>query len=225
MKKIIKFLIFSVISIYFFGCKNNQKANQNFDNQIKKDSVEIIQSEKINSDSSEQQTSTSSQQVEEILSIKDTIDCVFKEEKLLSHRENTDLFVFDNFSVNLKVTDEKDFNIIVNDIEYQTHIILDMGEIMVSSYKCVGDMIVFVHLEDYYVTTFFAYYFSDKNLFYLGDFTIHEAKDVEEKGNQKMTFNIERKEKTIEINSFLGGKFYEKIVFTEYQKIAKNKSL
>ena len=224
MKKIIKFLIFSVISIYFFSCKNNQKANQNFDNQIKKDSVEIIQSEKINNDSSEQQTSTSSQQVEEILSIKDTIDCVFKEEKLLSHRENTDLFVFDNFSVNLKVTDEKDFNIIVNDIEYQTHIILDMGEIMVSNYKCDNKNIIIIHLEDYYGSIYFTYFYENENLFYLGSLSIDEL-NVEKIGVQTKTFEIRTEKNVLEVISLLGGKFYEKMVFTEYQKIAKNKSL
>ncbi|MFK8267003.1 hypothetical protein [Capnocytophaga cynodegmi] len=220
MKNTIKFLVFSIISVHFFSCKNNQKANQNFDNQIKKDSVEIIQSEKINSDSSEQQTSTSSQQVEEILSIKDTVDCVFKEEKLLSHRESTNLFVFNNFSVSLKVTDERDFNIIVNDIEYQTHIILDMGEIMVSNYRCDDKNVIIIHLEDYYGSIYFTYFYENENLFYLGSLSVDEP-NVEKIGVQTKTFEIRTEKNVLEVISLLGGNLYDKKKFTQYEKIIK----
>lgn len=220
MKKIVKILIFSAISIYFFSCKNNQKANQNFDDQVKKDTVEIFQNSKDNKDVLEEQTSTSSQQVEEILFIKDTIDCVFKEEKLLSHRENTNLFVFNNLSVSLKVTDEKDFNIIVNDIEYQTHIILDMGEIMVSNYKCDNKNVIIIHLEDYYGSIYFTYFYENENLFYLGSLSVDEP-NVEKIGVQTKTFEIRAEKNVLEVISFLGGNLYDKKFFTQYEKIIK----
>lgn len=148
-------------------------------------------------------------------------DCFVKEELVSSDLERFK-FQFENLTVEMIFHNSDSANVLqINSLGYPLHIQIDSPRINFWYYACGEKALFLIEGDDYYGSVFFAYYFMNEKLYYLGDFTI-EQPNVEDEGVFEKDFQISQTENQFEIISFLNGNVYDTEVFKEMRAIQRN---
>ncbi len=148
----------------------------------------------------------------------------FKQQKLIEHQNSTDdyseTFLFQDLKVTLKYLFEKGTNLFIDETEYKIHEIFDMGDLSVSNYRHAEENVFIIHLEDYYSSLYFVYFFSSKKLYYAGHLSVDEPK-VEEIGIKKKSFTVKKGNGKIIVDSFIDGELFGTVNFDKFKNIPK----
>lgn len=135
----------------------------------------------------------------------------FQLQKVKKSTEN--LFQYTDITFQLKLKNGAS-NLLINNSEFATKLILDSADFNIWYYKNNQDRIIFLEGNDYYSSIFYAYHFIQNRLFYLGSFYIDQP-NVETEKPYKKEFRITIEKNNVIIRTFLNGKASEENRFRD----------
>ncbi|WP_395075703.1 hypothetical protein [Flavobacterium sp.] len=141
----------------------------------------------------------------------------FVKQKIINESKDF-VYKYEDFEYKINQNNESKNNLIIDDKEYSTNLILESADIHFHYYKCNGKKIFLVEGADYYSSTFYVYYYENDNLFYSGTFSIDQP-NVENDGVLSKRFEMFANNNQIEIQSFIDNKEHKKFTFKERTKI------
>lgn len=140
----------------------------------------------------------------------------FVKQELVSSDEKT--FDYKDLSFEIKQSDTLPSVLKINNLEYPINIELESPSVKFWYYKCGEKAVFLIEGDDYYGSTFFAYYLINEELYYLGNLSVLQP-NVESEGILKKDFNVSFNDSQFEVVSFLKGEIYETVIFKEMHRI------
>ncbi|SIS64947.1 hypothetical protein SAMN05421786_101738 [Chryseobacterium ureilyticum] len=145
----------------------------------------------------------------------------FELQKKVSNNGN--VFQYADMIFEIKSKEEL-YDILINNDEFFTEIILDSPDLNIWYYKYNEDRIILLEGNDYYGSSFYAYHLINNNLFYLGDFTIQQL-NIENEKPYKKEFEINIEKDKVIIQALLNGKPSIKNAYKDHVNQIRKKDL
>ncbi len=247
--KIVRFSIIITLFLFICNCKNEKRESAKIISQAEKSLVEFKDKKNEETQTSFKEVAENYERSKEgdkvlvaqrdkelflykydvigndkLSNAADSLAVDFKQQKLIEHKDSTDdyseTYLFQDLKVTLRYLFEKGTNLFIDEIEYKIHEIFDMGDLFVSNYRHAEENVFIVHLEDYYGSLYFVYYFSSKKLYYAGHLSVDEPK-VEEIGIKKKSFTVKKDNGKIVVDTFIDGELFGTAIFDKFKNISK----
>ncbi|SHM55070.1 hypothetical protein [Chryseobacterium polytrichastri] len=144
----------------------------------------------------------------------------FQFQKVEEKKDGT-TFKFADLKLEL-IPNEGTTNLLINNEEYLTKLTLDSPDINIWYYKYNDEKVILIEGMDYYSSVFYAYHLYNKQLFYLGNFTIDQP-NIENEKPYKKDFKINIEKNKLIIENLLDGQLKGKNIFSDKTNEIKKK--
>lgn len=145
--------------------------------------------------------------------------CFMKQELVSSDDEL--MFEYKDISFEIRPYDSLPYFLNLDSLEYPIDIDLTGSSVNFWNFKCNEKAVFLIEGDSYYSSIFYAYYFINEELYYLGDLVV-EQPNVEDEGVFEKDFQISQTDNQFEIISFLNGNVYDTVTFKEMRLIRRN---
>lgn len=150
--------------------------------------------------------------------------CFVNQKCINKNDQNGFVYKFENEVYEVLPNKNLTNDLVINGEKYLSNLTLESADLNFYYYKCSAKKIFLLERDDYYNSTIFAYLFEDKNLYYLGNFSISQP-NVEKTGVKKKDFKISIDNNQIAIEVLLDSKSFNTYKLNEKKSVSKENQI